>query len=223
MPVNTDSVLLGAWTAYPGEGPSKILDIGTGCGLLALMMAQRFLQATIDALEIDDESAEEAAANISASPWADRMNLIKGDFREYDFPGKYDLIISNPPYFTRSLASPDVRRTRARHSDRESLPHKELLSGVASLLTDKGLFSLILPAGSYKDFLILAGLMDNPLFPSRITTVHTKMNKPAVRVLIEMGKTQATLTEDTISLYSGIKEEYSPQYVRLVRDFYLWA
>jgi tRNA1Val (adenine37-N6)-methyltransferase len=222
MHVNTDSVLLGAWTSGPAKGPARILDIGTGCGILALMMAQRFGYARIDALEIDENSAAEAAANVSASPWADRIRVIKGDFREHDFTEKYDLIISNPPYFSQSLVSPNVRRTRARHSYRESLPHGDLLSGVADLLTENGFFAFILPAGSYRNFIFQACLMDKQLFPGRITMVRTKKDKPAIRVLSEMGKTRVPVVEDTITIYTE-NEEYTQQYIRLVRDFYLWA
>ncbi|NLH24128.1 MAG: methyltransferase [Bacteroidales bacterium] len=223
MRVNTDSVLLGAWATGPSNEPSRILDIGTGCGILALMMAQRFAGARIDALEIDACAAEEAGANVLSSPWAGRISVRHEDFRKAVFTHPYDLVICNPPYFSQSLASPDARRTMARHTSGKSLSHRELIEGVAHLLDGYGLFALILPVNASKEFFSTAAATGQPLYPHRVTTVYTKRNKPAIRILAQMGKNHVPVVQDTIVMYGDSGQEYSPQYVSLVRDFYLWA
>jgi len=223
MHVNTDSVLLGAWTNGPSNKPCRILDIGTGCGILALMMAQRFAGAGIDAMEIDACAAEEAAANVLSSPWADRICVLQADFRDAVFTHPYDLVICNPPYFNQSLASPDRRRTMARYTSCESLPHRELIEGVAHLLADDGLFSLVLPVAEAREFFSTAAMACKPLFVQRITTVYTKSHKPALRILAQLGRNPVPVVQDTIVMYRDNGQEYSPEYVALVRDFYLWA
>jgi len=223
MQVNTDSVILGAWAAGASQAPGRILDIGTGCGILALMMAQRFSGTMIDALEIDKSSAEEAAANALSSPWAGRISVRQGDFRKTVFTGRYDLVICNPPYFRKSLASPDLRRTIARHASPSSLSHRELSEGVADLLAPSGLFALVLPATAAGDFFSIALAAARPLYPQRVTTVYTRMSKPAIRVLAEMGHTPVPAVRDTMAMYEESGPEYSSQYVSLVKDFYLWA
>lgn len=223
MHVNTDSVLLGAWAAGTAKEPGRILDIGTGCGILALMMAQRFASARIDALEIDACAAEEAAANVLSSPWAGRICVRHADFRKTVFTHLYDLVICNPPYFSQSLTSPDARRTMARHTLGESLTHRELIEGVSHLLAGEGLFALILPVAMAHEFFSTAATAGKPLYPQRVTTVYTKRHKPAIRILAQLGRNTVPLVQDTIVIYGDNGQEYSPQYVSVVRDFYLWA
>jgi len=223
MPVNTDSVMLGAWAGNPLQDPSRILDIGTGCGILALMMAQRFPQAVIDAVDIDDQSVREATENVLQSPWADRINVSRADFRSYVSPAPYDLIVSNPPYFSRSLLSGDKRRSLARHSNKDSLSHKSLLSGASRILTPQGRFAVILPAEISHTFLMEARSLDVPLFPDRITQVFTRPEKPAARILVQIGRTETALDQQALMIYENNENRYSTEYVRLVKDFYLWA
>ena len=131
MKVGTDGVLLGAWT--PVESSARILDIGTGTGLVALMLAQR-CSASVIALEIDGKAAQQAAENITRSPWGSRIEVVCQDFRLYSNKNnslKYDTIVSNPPYFTDSLKCPDSQRNTARHND--NLSYEELLKGVSNL------------------------------------------------------------------------------------------
>lgn len=133
MKVGTDGVLLGAWT--PVESSARILDIGTGTGLVALMLAQR-CSASVIALEIDETAAQQAAENITRSPWGNRIEVVCQDFRLYSNKNnslKYDTIVSNPPYFTDSLKCPDSQRNTARHND--NLSYEELLKGVSNLLS----------------------------------------------------------------------------------------
>ncbi|MDY0174126.1 MAG: methyltransferase, partial [Bacteroidales bacterium] len=143
MPVTTDSVLLGAWTLTGSNPPpdmllETVLDIGTGCGVLALMMAQRFPHARIDAIEIDGPSAEEARENVQASPWQDRISVIHADFKTFAFSRTYSLIVCNPPYFQQALESPHERRNRARHSNTSGLTYQQLVNGVSRILRDDG-------------------------------------------------------------------------------------
>lgn len=174
MPVTTDSVLLGAW-AFTGNdtAPETVLDIGTGCGVLALMMAQRFPHARIDAIEIDGPSAEEARENVQASPWPYRISVIHADFKTFAFSRTYSLIVCNPPYFQQALESPHERRNRARHSNTSGLTYQQLVNGVSRILRDDGTLALILPAATKAAFLKTAMQSRTPMYPSRMTYVIT--------------------------------------------------
>ena len=149
MKVGTDGVLLGAWA--PVEGARRILDVGTGSGVIALQMAQRAPGARILAVEIDPEAARQAAANVAASPWADRIEVVCTDFARLTTEEPFDLIVSNPPYFVNSLQNPDAQRAKARHSD--SLPYDLLLERAAELLAPSGRFALIFPVEPLGDVL----------------------------------------------------------------------
>ena len=145
MKVGTDGVLLGAWVALPDEG-GAVLDIGTGTGLLALMVAQRSAESRIVAVEIEPQAAEQAAANVAASRWSERIEVVCADVRDYSPSGTFDLIISNPPYFSASLHSPDAARNLARHSDTLSLG--ALASAAVRMLSPRGRLAVVLPADS---------------------------------------------------------------------------
>ena len=143
MKVGTDGVLLGAWT--PVKSSVRILDIGTGTGLVALMLAQRST-ASITALEIDEAAAAQATENINRSPWKNRIEVIQQDFKHYSSKNgisKFDTIVSNPPYFNASLKCSDEQRNKARHND--SLTYEELLAGVSGLLSQEGTFTIVIP------------------------------------------------------------------------------
>ena len=223
MPVNTDSVLLGAWANSDVQKPSRILDIGTGCGLLALMMAQRFPGAVIDAVDIDDQSAGEASENALHSPWGERINVFRADFRSFIPFAPYDLIISNPPYFIQSLLPENKRRTLARHSHPDSLSLKMLAKGVSGMLAPQGVFAVILPEEGANIFLEEARSLKKPLFAHRITRVFTRPGKPALRKLIQTGTLEKLPVREDLTIYENNGNQYSAQYVRLVKAFYLWA
>lgn len=244
MQLTTDSVLLGAWVWAEAAGgvtagttgavagtvvPQTVLDVGTGCGVLALMMAQRFEQACIHALDIDGQSVSEARENADLSPWPERIRIVEGDFRQCLFSGPYDLVVTNPPYFRLALEPEQERRARARHTGGGSLTHEELLQGVVRVLAADGTFALILPAGQEAGFLSVAITGQNPLYPSRITRVVTGKSSPAAgnvpptRVLLELTKKQTTPRIETLFMVDAIKDKYNPQYINLVKDFYLWA
>ena len=142
MKVCTDSCILGAWTALRLSGAKNILDIGTGTGLLPLMLAQKS-ESLIDAIESDPDSFAQAEENIQQSPWSDRIRLIAGDVRAYSFSSAYDFIISNPPFYESDLRSPEIKKNNARHG--ESLTLDELIAVLRSCLHENGAFSILLP------------------------------------------------------------------------------
>ena len=149
MKVGTDGVLLGAWAGQ--DRPGEILDIGTGSGLIALMLAQRFPKARITGIDCDKDAAMQAKENFTGSPWADRLRTVhiglQGFCRDtVTAAERFDLIVSNPPFYDNTLTNPDSRRCTARHTG--GLPHDELLLLSAGLLTDSGVFSLIVPSES---------------------------------------------------------------------------
>lgn len=216
MRVNTDGVLLGAWTTV--DNPQLILDIGTGTGLLALMMAQRS-NATIHAIDIEENAYKQAFSNVANSPWPERVHLGHADFCDYykTCPHKYDLIISNPPYFHNSLKNPDRTKVLARHSD--SLSVQSLLKGVSVLLTDDGIFSVILPAENnhFENEAFLNGLKC-----LRKTIVRSFPESSALRQMLEFKKAEkekTCLLDEMIVFQTPGK--YSPIYLELTKNFYL--
>mgnify|MGYP002508209572 CR=1 FL=1 len=216
MKVGTDGVLLGAWCAC--DASQRIADIGTGTGLIALMCAQRNASATIDAIEIDHSAAECARENISRSSWGDRIRVIETAIQDFDTEERYDLIVSNPPYFQASLKNPNQQRATARHTD--SLSYEELIAHAARLLKDSGVLALILPIEAESEIRTLAE--HNRLYPTHITHIHSKPNKPAKRLLIALSKQEQS--EEPLIRTFYIESESaprSPEYQDLTRDFYL--
>ena len=183
MKIGTDGILLGAWA--PAEQPELILDIGTGTGLIALMMAQRFPNAIVDAVEVEPNAAEQAARNFSSSPWPDRLNLHHQTIQSFASSGlrnkAYSLIVSNPPWFADSLKSNEIRRNLARHTD--SLSHDELLNSVRLLLHSSGRFAVVLPSGDSTSFIHSAHQRN--LFCRRQCHVRSKPSLSPHRVLLE--------------------------------------
>lgn len=215
MKVGTDGVLLGAWAAV---GKShRILDIGTGTGLIALMTAQRSLpDARIVALEIDEAAALQAQENVGRSPWKDRIEVICTDFRLYRPEEKFDTIVSNPPYFVDSLACPDKQRSTARHN--QSLTHTELIEGAAALLTDRGELMMVLPTDVEERVREVA--MCNGLYAIRQLNVITKPGGEPKRILIAFSfQQQECLTEELLTERS--RHQYSDEYIALTKEYYL--
>ena len=227
MKVGTDGVLLGAWastTDSPAANTDKtspverILDIGTGSGLIALMLAQRFPNAIIDGIDIAPSAVLQAKDNFSASPFSTRLHAYSSPLQEWQPQEKYDMIVSNPPYFSNSLLCPDGMRTKARHA--ESLSFAELSAHSNRLLTQAGTLSLVLPAEAEKAIMKEARLQH--LYCVRLCRVHTTANKPAKRILVTFShQTPATtLTPETLCL-STPDHPRSPAYSALTQDFYL--
>lgn len=214
MKVGTDGVLLGAWTHI--NYAHRILDIGTGTGLIALMLAQRCPHAFITAIDIDTDAVEQALENVQSSPWANRVEVALQDICIYSTNQRFDTIVSNPPYFIDSLKCPDGQRNTARHTD--TLDSVRLLSSVSRLLTDDGRFSIILPA-EQTEILIQIAQTQN-LYPSRQTAVITRPGLPPKRILMEFQKTRKACQTDGLVIELE-RHVYSEEYIALTKEFYL--
>ena len=214
MKVGTDGVLLGAWTDV--NHSQRMLDIGTGTGLIALMLAQRCPQASITAIDIDIDAVGQAQENVLLSPWSDRVEVKLQDICKYLTDKHFDTIVSNPPYFIDSLKCPDDQRNTARHTD--TLDAERLLESVARLLTDDGRFSIILPA-EQTDLLIQTAYAQG-LYPSRQTAVITRPGLSPKRILMEFQKTKEAFQPDELIIELE-RHVYSEGYIALTKDFYL--
>lgn len=225
MKVGTDGVLLGAWCQVADR--KRVLDIGTGTGLIALMIAQRNETAQIDALEIDSEAHLQAQINFEASPWKERLNPLLGSFVDYKVEPehRYDLIVSNPPYFENSLKANCDKRSQARHTD--TLPFDELIAGAAQLLTEKGLLSLVYPVEANEKIQQLA--LTNGLICVRQVLVKGNPLAAVKRVLAEftfaaedVDKSIVSSAPETSELIVEMeRHQYSDTYIALTRAFYL--
>lgn len=213
MKVGMDGVLLGAW--LNPDHCKRILDVGTGTGLLALMAAQQ-VKAIVDAVEIDQDACEEALFNFSNSPWAGRLNGFHIPFQDFKPAYKYDHIISNPPFFENSLKPDDEKRLKARHS--ESLGLNELLDKAASLLEDDGRISLIIPAE--KDDQLQKRADETGLFIRRKCFVYPFRSGKPNRILLELAAGACELVTDKITIRDEGTNSYSEAYRKLTADFY---
>lgn len=217
MKVGTDAVLLGAWAGIDHE-PDSILDIGAGTGIIALMLAQRSLAETIDALEIDEAAYEQCVGNFEASPWADRLFCYHAALLEFaqEMDDPYDLIVSNPPFFSESVSSDNSQRDQARQND--SMPFTHLLTVAAHFLTDTGRFCMIAP---YKEENMLLELGASiGLYPTRICRIRGNDGAPIKRSLLEFGK-QTVDVETTELTIEVERHQYTTAYKHLTQDFYL--
>jgi tRNA1Val (adenine37-N6)-methyltransferase len=214
MKVGTDGVLLGAWTDI--RHSRRILDIGTGTGLISLMLAQRQADATITAIDIDAEAVNQAQENIQDSPWKERITAVLQDLKTYRPQELFDTIVSNPPYFIDSLKCPDSQRNTARHTD--TLDMHTLLYQTSLLLTPEGRFSIVLPAEQTNTLIEAAGRVG--LYPSRHTSVITRPGLAPKRTLMEFTRQkEAFQTEELVIELE--RHVYSEAYIALTKDFYL--
>lgn len=217
MKVGTDGVLLGAWADV--ENKASILDVGTGTGLIALMAAQRNPLAYITAIDIDIDAVEQARENVEASPWNDRIRVLSCDFChpfETFHDERFDLIVSNPPFFKEQVHSDDTQRNLARSAD--ALPLKTLLANAARLLAPDGILSLILPA-QVVDEAIGEGALCG-LYLSRRCTMRAKATKPSKRTLLEFSKSMKN-TENSELILTDADNQRSDEYRILTEAFYL--
>jgi len=215
MKVGTDGVLLGAWTHV--EQAKRILDIGTGTGLIALMLAQRS-SAEIDAIEIDSDAASQARENVQRSPWSHRIHVLHTSLQDYlKEKKKYDLIVANPPYFTDSLKTPDNRRSLARHN--HELSQVLLIEGIQALLETGGRFNVILPASNFESF--SAMMNEFHWVVSRQTNVFSKPDSTCIRILAEFSDNVSTGNIDDLVVETHGRHEYSIQYIELIKDYFL--
>lgn len=219
MKIGTDGVLLGGWASL-SHRPDSILDIGTGTGIIALMLAQRSEAETVDALEIDENAFEQAVENFERSDWGDRLFCYHASFDEFvaemQDEEKYDLIISNPPFYSEDYLSTNPQRDQARFTT--SLPFPELLEGVAKLLAEKGKFNVIIPKKEEENFLSIAEKYK--LFPVRITEVRGNPDSPVKRSLLELGFENSGIEKGELIIGSS-RHNFTREYKELVKDFYL--
>jgi len=218
MKVGTDGVLLGAWTSVPGPG-SSVLDIGTGTGLVALMIAQRTKDVRVDTLEIDPSSAMQAEENFQNSPWQEQLNSIHSSFQDYAARCKtqYDLIICNPPYFTGSYKTPSKEKNLARHDD--SLSLEEIFRDSVPLMKETTVISLILPVD--KEARAFNLVHEHQMYCRRLTRVFPAPGKSIHRVLLELSFIPGKCLEDHLTIETEMRHRYTDKFKYLVNEFYL--
>jgi tRNA1Val (adenine37-N6)-methyltransferase len=214
MKLGTDAVLLGAWANV--QDANYALDIGTGCGIIAIMLAQRTSATRIDAVELQAPDAEQAQENVLRSPWSNRISIWQHDVRTFETKIRYDVIVSNPPYFSRSLLPPKSARSHVRHD--LMLNADDLVQSVLRLLSPAGKFSVILPPGEASIFISRANATGLVLL--RHTKFFTRSSKPQERSLMEFGFTGAGPVEETLLLLDE-NERTTGEYQRLTNAFYL--
>lgn len=217
MRVGTDGVLLGAWTRL--NSAQTILDVGTGTGLIALMLAQRTPDARIIGIDIDENAATDAHENVQDSPWSARIHIERTSVQEFadSSPTRFDCIVSNPPFFNNATQAQHESRNTARHT--QHLSHNALLESAAQLLMPNGAFSVVLPATEATTFRNCAAHFR--LFPKRITWVKPNPSKPIKRVLFELTFECELETEDTLTIETEQHHQYTPSFYQMVQPFYL--
>lgn len=217
MKIGTDGVLLGAWTPLINN-PYNVLDIGAGTGILSLMLAQRSNAEQIDAIEIDEDAYEQCVENFEASPWSDKLFCFHAGLDEFvDEPeDEYDLIISNPPFYTDDYKSDNTSRDLARFED--ALPFEELIEAAALLLSDNGIFSVIIPFKEEKRFVSLCKELD--LFPLKITRVKGTPTSEIKRSLLAFCRIEQTPLIDELVIEIS-RHNYTSEYIELTKEFYL--
>jgi len=217
MKIGTDAVLLGAWVNVESK-PFSILDIGTGTGIIALMLAQRSFADAIEAIEIDADAFEQAAENFENSPWGDRLFCFHASFLEFvdEVDEEYDLIVSNPPFYTENYKTDNVQRDLARFQD--ALPFEHLLYGVSKLLSDNGEASFIIPFKEESNFIALAKKFH--LFPKRVMRVKGTHASEIKRSMLCFTRRRVSIETSEIVIETA-RHQYTEDYIALTKDFYL--
>ena len=216
MKINTDGVLLGALT--DADQPQNILDIGTGTGVIALMLAQRFADARVDAVEIDQSASETAGRNFQNSPFADRLRIYSSGFAGFfeQYPDKkYDLIVSNPPFYINSLKSPEAKRELAKHADRDFF--RSLISYASKHLIDKGLIHLILPLDTV--ILVKEAASKNGLSLKKTISIFSYQDSEPHREIVVLSSNPDNANDDRFVIYESPKI-YTEQYREVLKDFF---
>jgi tRNA1Val (adenine37-N6)-methyltransferase len=218
MKVGTDGVLLGAWASVPGPG-SRVLDVGTGTGLIALMITQRTKLVAVDALEIDPSSARQAKEYFKNSPWKEKIHCIQSSFQDYSSKCKsrYDLIICNPPFFSGSSKTPSKEKNLARHDD--SLSLEDIFRDSVSLMKNTTVISLILPV--QKEAQAMDLITEHKLYCNRLTRVKPAPGKSTKRVLLECSFIAGKPIKDELTIETEMRHVYSDKFKTLVDEFYL--
>ncbi|OUR98322.1 tRNA (adenine-N(6)-)-methyltransferase [Flavobacteriales bacterium 33_180_T64] len=217
MKIGTDSVLLGTWTSVDNN-PFSVLDIGSGTGILSLILAQRSHAQVIEALEIDDKAYEQCVDNFEQSSWNDRLFCYHASLEEFadEIEDNYDLIICNPPFYSETYKTKNTQRDLARFQD--AMPFEHLLQSVVSLLSGNGLFSVIIPFSEENNFISLATTVS--LFPKRIMHVKGTATTEIKRSLIEFSFTKTHIQTSELIIEIS-RHQYTSAYIDLTQDFYL--
>ena len=217
MKIGTDGVLLGAWASIKQQ-PFSILDIGSGTGVISLMLAQRCHAELIDAIEIDDAAYEQCTENFENSSWNDRLFCYHASLEEFveEIDDKYDLIVSNPPFYSDDYKSDNAQRDIARFQD--ALPFEHLIESVTQLLSESGVFSVIIPFKEEETFIGLA--KDFGLFNNRITRVKGNPDSEIKRSLLEFSFTKYKVETNELIIETE-RHQFTQDYINLTKDFYL--
>ncbi len=216
MKLGTDAILLGAWA--DASNSKSILDIGTGTGILALQLAQRYPTANISAIDIDKDAYQEAKLNFNNSPWKDRLICHHNTLEEYEKLGKkHDFIICNPPYYDSSYKPQNIKRAQARH--RDSLDYESLLSSTKKLLSNIGMAAFIIPNHTEDKFLDLANSYQ--LYPTHITNVKGNINAKTKRSLIQLSNIPNDIIIKKELIIETKRHQFTEEYISLVKEFYL--
>ncbi len=211
--IGTDAVLLGAWADT--SSAATILDIGTGTGLIALMIAQR-TSSDIIAIEPDRQSYEQAIENVEISPWKNRIKIINARVQDYSPGRRFDLLITNPPFFRQSMANRNERLAKARHDN--DLSGTDLLKAVKRLIEPGGTFCLILPYTEAAIF--IAEASDYDLYCNKILKIKPMPSAPVKRMLMEFGTLKRELRQSFLTVETA-RHKYSDEYIKLAADYYL--
>ena len=218
MKIGTDGVLLGAWTPIL-HNPNSILDIGTGTGIIALMLAQRSAAGQIDALEIDENAYEQAVDNFENSPWGDTLFCFHAGLDEFveEPEDEYDLIVSNPPFYTEDYYSNNEQRDLARFAN--AMPFEDLIEAAALLLSEAGIFSVIIPFKEEELFVALAN--EYELYPKQITRVKGTPTSEFKRSLLAFGRNEKINPQIDELVIETARHVYTSEYIELTKEFYL--
>ena len=221
MKVTTDACLFGAWGALIANNQlptvASILDIGAGTGLLSLMLSQKNAAADIDAIEIDELAVTQCRQNFQTTPWKERLNCFQGDVKTFPFTKKYDLIISNPPFFENDLKSDNSKRNIALHS--EALSLEELLQAIKNNLTDDGKFAVLLPYHRSASFEEMA-VAENFYLKEKVVVKQTPSHN-YFRSILLFSKERYSATQKEILIKDEFND-YSPAFIELLKDYYLF-
>lgn len=217
MKIGTDSVLLGAWTPLD-TNPFSVLDIGAGTGVLSLILAQRSNAQVIDAIEIDELAYEQCVDNFEVSSWSDRLFCYHADLAEFteEIEDKYDLIISNPPFYNENFKTENEQRDLARFTD--ALPFGHLIESVSQLLAIDGVFSVVIPFKEEADFITLASAVK--LYPNKIMHVKGSPSSDIKRSLLVFSFRESEIKTETLIIETS-RHKYTESYINLTKDFYL--
>ncbi|PWA05636.1 tRNA (adenine-N(6)-)-methyltransferase [Flavobacterium psychrotolerans] len=218
MKIGTDGVLLGAWTPLENN-PNSILDIGTGTGIIALMLAQRSAATQIDALEIDEDAYEQAVDNFENAPWNDKLFCFHAGLDEFieEPEDEYDLIVSNPPFYVEDYYSTNKQRDLARFQD--AMPFEDLIEAADLLLSENGIFAVIIPFKEEAKFIDLCA--EAELFPIKITRVKGTHQTPIIRSLLAFKRFEMSTQSANELVIEISRHEYTDEYIELTKDFYL--